>query len=143
MPDKQTLTNYSIAVLVFGLFTYTYFNFSTFRPKALAEVREVRGTQTKRHSTDLAHPINSQKISTNTTSEGEIITLKTTDSIKDTQEFYKNVLTSKGWKIDTERQAGVFSNTKYKKNSSIINVALSKQSYDSNLTIISIEVFDD
>lgn len=119
----------------------TYINFTTYRPKALAEVPEVRSYKKKNDNIfNIPYPVDTEKISDNKTTDTRQVTLQTTLSEQKMQEFYNTVLTSDGWEIETENEGEIFNTVKYKKDGNFTTISTSKQKEDSEITIISIEI---
>lgn len=133
--------NLLVIPVLLALTTVAYVNFATFAPKALAEIREVRGIATdNKNKITIPYPLDAEYISESSTSNTKQITLKTLQSPAKAQEFYSTIFTSKGWKVETEREGSIFYDTKYKKNRDFIVVSTSKQTQDSDTTIVSIKI---
>ncbi len=118
---------------------YTYFMFTMYTPKVLAEVREVKGAKSSYFV--IPYPKNAIKVASNKTLETEQITLTTEQSIDKAQEFYRNVLIPEDWKTEKISKQEANITTIYKKDDKKIIITTSKQGQNNpNTTVISIEI---
>jgi len=90
-------------VLLTALGIASYSVFSNYRPKGLVQLGEVRGDKSdKSNSLDLPYPEKADQISITRTSGGEQVTFKTEKDKKEVQEYYKNVMATLNWKLESE-----------------------------------------
>jgi hypothetical protein len=131
--DKKILI-----LLIFTLLIslYSYYSFSTYKPKILRKIEEVRGLKTA-HDSEVPFPENSNKISFTRTNENTITTFQTQKSPVEVVSFYKNVLSSKYWIIDFEQDYENFSIINFRKQDKDVNIIATKQD---DLTMVSVKI---
>jgi len=100
-------------IVALALSIAVYINFQNYRPKILTRIQEIKGYKT--YNIGLPYPQNSEKIAYTETSESKQITFRTTRSLKDVHDFYKNVLFNNGWEIESETDEDTHLVKKYKK----------------------------
>lgn len=127
--EKKSLI---ISFVLIQVSFFTYVNFLAYKPKVLRQLSEVKGVQTIETDT-LPYPEGYNKISYDTTSKSRVTTVEISKSTKDVQNFYKNVLLSKGWEVESESDLVV----KYKKEGKFITITTA--SLSNSGTIFSIE----
>lgn len=136
LKSKNVLGLLPLLILSF----YTYVLFTSYAPKVLAEVREVKGAKTG--SFILPYPKDAVKIASNKTFNIEQTTLQVNQPIEKVQEFYKNILFLDDWEIEKiTKNDPTFITTIFKKKKRKISINTSKQGEDNpNSTIVSIEI---
>ncbi len=100
----MTLTfknNILIVALLSCVLALTYANFSSYRPKVLKRIQEVKGAHTQILRT-LPYPENSQNISTNENFDSIQMTFETPRSPEALQQFYKSILLDDDWYLVSE-----------------------------------------
>ena len=146
---EDTSNNRKIDTSVIGLsllcatLLITYVGFSSYKPKILAEIREVKGARTSNIS--IPFPKNTKILADDVRSQRlRQITLSSTLTSIEINNFYSNVLLSKGYKVEKEGTEGIFYATKYRKNLEVIIVSTSKQKLSENeQVIVNIEIQND
>ncbi len=93
--------NILIVTLLSCVLALTYANFSSYRPKILKRVQEVKGSHTQILRT-LPYPENSQNISTNENSDSIQMTFETQRTPDALQQFYKTILLDDDWILISE-----------------------------------------
>lgn len=133
------ISTHKTTALIFTALTtcaiYTYFNFSLYKPKAIAQVEDVRSYNTEDFS--IIYPEDYKELGINKIMDGKQITLTVNKTPQEIQNFYKNIYTLKGWKVESESQVGDFLVTKYKSNNRTVLISTTKAGND---TIVGIEI---
>jgi hypothetical protein len=121
---------------VIALTSYIYF--ATYEPKVLTQLPETKGTSTE-ETFFLPYPRDSMELSNSETDLGKQITLEAPQTPEEITNFYKNILLSKGWEVETEGAAGIFFNTVYEKGEEYIHITTSKQA-DKEASVVTIDM---
>jgi len=143
MVDKNTKIKVLIgSALVYLLFVGSYWFFASYRPKALREIREVRGYQTSEQETDvfdLPYPRYAKGLASDETLNSKKFTFETDKAPQEIQTFYKNILLEDDWEIEKEGSIDYFYTSEYEKDKMTITVW---SYYDQNakLTFASVEI---
>ena len=123
-------------IVAIALSIAVYINFQNYRPKILTRIQEIKGYKT--YSIGLPYPQNSEKIAYIETSESKQITFRTTRTLRDVHDFYKNVLFNNGWEVESETDDSTHILTKYKKDKEYTTVLAVEQ--EPGITIASVEI---
>jgi hypothetical protein len=127
---------------VIALFVASYFSFSSYQPKALTEVREVKGYATKNTSVfDLPVPRYAKALANDRTLNSKKFTFETDKTPKEVYDFYKVILLEDDWKIKKEGNTDDFYTAEFKKDDYSVTVWASYDS-DVKLTFASVEILD-
>lgn len=130
-------------ILLIGIAFYSYYRFTEYRPKSLRQLQEVKGDKSDvSNSMDLPYPERAERISITKTAVSEQITFKTIKSTEEINEYYKNVLTSLEWELESEGIYDGFSTTKFKKNDYQVTV-LAFSEDDGSGSLVGLEIFKD
>ncbi len=127
--------------LITILFAGSYWLFASYRPKALSEIREVRGYKTQQETDvfDLPYPRYAKSLAADQTLNSKKFTFETDKSPQDIQTFYKNILLGDDWELKKEGNIDYFYTSEYKKD----NLSVMVWSYyeaDTKLTFASVEI---
>lgn len=116
--------NLAIAlIIIVGVFSFSYFSFTKYKPKSLVQLGEVRGDKSdKSNSLALPYPEKAERISITKTSGGEQVTFKTAKNKKEIQEYYKNVMSTLNWKLESEAVYDYSTVARFYKDESRVNV---------------------
>lgn len=125
--------------ILIGFAIFSYVNFQNYTPKAIAQIQEVRGATTKYESLSLPYPQDAKELGVTKTSYGRQITLKINLSPEEAQTFYKNVLLSQDWKVESEGKADSFLSTNYKKLDQKVLITSSRED-GSGSSIVGIDI---
>ena len=131
-----------IAASVFAalVFSASYFNFARYKPKALQEVREVRGYQTEEISIfDLPIPRYAQGLGNDQTLNSKKHTFQTDRSPQEIEKFYKNILLEDEWKLKKEGSTETFYTAEYHKDEYAVIIWASYDE-DVKMTFASVEI---
>ncbi|NMB70370.1 hypothetical protein GYA27_04180 [candidate division WWE3 bacterium] len=102
---------------------YGYVVFSNYKPKDLVQLAEVRGDKSdKSNSLDLPYPEKAERISITKTSGSEQVTFKTEKNKEEVQEYYKNVMATLNWKLESEAIYDYSTVSRFYKDESRVNV---------------------
>jgi hypothetical protein len=126
-------------VVVAGLILLTYFNFSTYRPKILKQVSEVKGYKTQDPLLNFPYMTGSKEIGISDTNKGRQITLEVNKTPEAVRSFYKNVFLDKGWVVATSLNDKNSLVDKYKQGDYSATVIISKEDAISS-TVIGINI---
>jgi hypothetical protein len=130
----------ALTILVVMIFAASYFSFQKYTPKALQEVREVRGYQTQNTTGfDLPVPRYAKSLGTDQTLNSKSFTFQTDRSPEEIQKFYENILQADDWKLKKEGSLDNFSTTKYRKDDLSVTIWASYDK-DTKLTFASVEI---
>ncbi|KKU48875.1 MAG: hypothetical protein UX69_C0009G0005 [candidate division WWE3 bacterium GW2011_GWA2_46_9] len=129
-------TPLAIVTILVGASVSAYITFANYKPNVKIANTMVKGLETVR-AADLPLPQDAQLLSSDNQIFGRTLSIKTTLTGDDSQKFYRNILLSKGWKIESEGNIGIFANTKYKKGDDTIAITTSPQA-NSEYTIVTI-----
>jgi len=129
------------SILITILFVGSYWFFAGYRPKALSEIREVRGYKTQQETDvfDLPYPRYAKSLAADQTLNSKKFTFETDKSPQDIQTFYKNILLEDDWELKKEGNIDYFYTSEYKKD----NLSVMVWSYyetDAKLTFASVEI---
>lgn len=143
MIEKQTKVRVLIgSAFIYILFVGTYWLFSSYRPKALSELREVRGYQTTKQEADvfdLPYPRYAKGLASDETLNSKKFTFETDKSPQDIQSFYKNILLEDDWELEKEGNIDFFYTSEYEKSDKTVTV-WSYYDQDAKLTFASVEI---
>lgn len=129
-----------LTFLVVLIFAASYFSFQQYTPKALQEVREVRGYQTQNTTGfDLPIPRYAKSLGTDQTLNSKSFTFQTDRSPQEIQKFYENILQEDGWKLKKEGSLDNFSTSEYRKDDLSVTIWASFDN-DAKLTFASVEI---
>jgi hypothetical protein len=84
-----------------GLILFTYFNFSSYKPKVLKQVSEVKSYKTQDPLLSLPYMTGAKEIGVNDINGGRQTTLEVANTPGAVRSFYKNVFLDKGWVMAT------------------------------------------
>jgi len=131
-----------VASLLFLLAFYSYGSFSSFRPKSLVPAKEVKGAKIEDHRIKLPYPSDYEMIGTSTKNGNKQITFRTEDTTEGVQSFYRNIMLSKDWEIDSTGSIGIFTTTTYVDDEKEVSVTTSLQANEdqdaNSITIVSL-----
>ena len=139
--DKLKVKAIVGSTFIYMLFVGSYWFFASYKPKALSEIREVRGYQVQQEADvfDLPYPRYATGLATDQTLNTKKFTFQTDKSPQEVQSFYSNILFADDWKLKKEGNTDNFFTTEYKKN----NLSVTVWSYydkDALLTFASVEI---
>jgi len=139
--EKQKVKAIAASALIYVMFIGSYWFFSSYKPKALSEVREVRGYQTQKETDvfDLPYPRYAQGLASDQTLNTKKFTFQTDKSPQEIQNFYSNILLGDDWKLKKEGSTDNFFTTEYRKDDLSVTV-WSYFDEDALMTFASIEV---
>lgn len=145
MSKKVKLSFVATLALSF-LAIYSYGHFSEFRPKSLVPAKEVKGIKVEDDRVKLPYPSDYEMIGTSTKNGNKQITFRTGGTPEGTQSFYRNVMLSKDWEIDSTGSVGIFTTTTYVQDKKEVSVTTSLQANEDQdaetLTIVSLLIKD-
>ena len=101
---------------------------------------EVRGASSE-DKTELPYPENYELVGIFEQGNERQVTYKTTYTASEIQRFYKNILSSKDWKINSESSPGIFTTTEYRFEKKSVTVTASEQVYEEP-TVVSLTIKD-
>ena len=129
-----------IVLMAVGI--YGYIIFTNYKPKSLVQLAEVRGDKSdKSNSLDLPYPEKAEEISITKTSTGEQVTFKTEKNKKEVQDYYKNVMSTLNWKLESEAMYDSSTVSRFYKQESHVNVmAFDEDSFAGSLVGIEITI---
>lgn len=129
--NSKTKLSVLIPALLLSLALYSYGSFSNFKPKSLVPVREVKGVKVEEDERiKLPFPENYKIIGRNIKDGNEHITYQTSQTPKNIQTFYRNIMISKDWTMESTSKAGIFTTTKYESANKGVSVTTSSQPID-------------
>ncbi len=139
--DKLKVKAIVGSAFIYVLFAGSYWFFASYKPKALSEVREVRGYQVQQETDvfDLPYPRYATGLATDQTLNTKKFTFQTDKSPQEVQSFYSNILLGDDWKLKKEGNTDNFYTAEYKKD----NLSVTVWSYydkDALLTFASVEI---
>lgn len=134
--SKLSKQVYLSTLFLTGLFVFSYYTFTTYKPKSLRQIAEVKSAATSDLSS-LPYPKDSEKIGTDRTSSSEITTIRTSTSPQEVQDFYKTIFVSRGWEIES---IGDFEDHKIYKYKNPDNTVTIQTFEEQDTTIVSIEM---
>lgn len=137
---KNTRVLIVSAFIMTVAFVASYLNFTDYRPKTVRQVPDVKGIQTENISNNngLPLPDGAQKVATSNTTDSTQVTFHTNKTKTEVQDYYKNILNSNKWTLDSEGIYSQFIVTKYKKDTVQISV-VTYDTDDGYKTLVSIE----
>ena len=129
------------SVIIYVLFVGSYWFFSSYRPKALSEVREVRGYKAQQETDvfDLPYPRYAKGLASDQTLNSKKFTFQTDKSPQEVQSFYSNILLEDDWELKKEGSTDSFFTTEYKKDNLVVTV-WSYYDSDVKMTFASVEI---
>jgi len=129
------------SALIYVLFVGSYWFFASYKPKALSEVREVRGYQVQQETDafDLPYPRYAKGLASDQTLNTKKFTFETDKSPQEIQSFYSNILLGDDWKLKKEGSTGNFFTTEYKKGDLSVTI-WSYYDSDALMTFASVEI---
>jgi len=142
MKDTNSKIKVAIgSVFISILFVGSYWLFASYRPKALSEIREVRGyhTQSEVDIFDLPYPRYAKGVASDQTLNTKKFTFETDKSPQEIQTFYKNILLEDDWKMKKEGNIDYFYTSEYKKDNLSV-IVWSFYDSDAKLTFASVEI---
>lgn len=102
--------------VVMGFFAFSYVTFSNYQPKALKEVREVKGYSTQSVDIfDLPTPRYAKSLSYDQTAISKKYTFQTDKSPEEIKTFYQTVLLENGWRLKKEGSTSNFYTAEFRK----------------------------
>lgn len=139
--NKQKVKAIMVSAFIYALLVGSYWFFASYRPKALSEVREVRGYQTQQETDvfDLPYPRYAQELSSDQTLNTKKFTFQTDRSPQEVQNFYSNILLGDDWRLEKEGSTDNFYTTEYKKDDLSVTV-WSYFDTDALMTFASVEI---
>lgn len=137
---KHTLKVFGPTVLVLMLFLTSYLLFSSYRPKAIQELREVKGFSSIENDIfDIPRPRYAKSVSQDTSTNSKSFTFQTDRSPQEIRSFYDNVLLKENWRIKKEGSIDNFLNVDYRKDDYLLTLWASYEE-STNLTFASVEI---
>jgi hypothetical protein len=128
------------SALISVLFAASYFSFSQYKPKALQEVREVRGYKTQETNIlDIPTPRYAEGLAYDQTLNSKKYTFRTDRSPEEIQKFYSNILDKDNWRLKKEGSTDDFYTTEYRKDNFTVLVWAAYDE-DVKLTFASVEI---
>lgn len=115
----------------------SYFLFQTYQPKALKLIEEVKGYKTER-DLNLPVPTSAKELGRSVSDQNKQITYMINEPAEATQKYYKNILVSKGWEIESQINSDTSTKTRYRSGDKRLTVTTSSQDTQ---TILSLEIF--
>ncbi len=142
---KKLLPILLFLLILSGGALYSYYSFVTFSPATFSGQKRVMGATSKKQLLELPLPRDHKILSVDENNSRKVIIFESQHSPENIQDFYKSVLLGKGWKIDVERQEGIFTVLEYKKTDDAdVTVTASKQiATDTTLVTINIRIHND
>lgn len=128
------------SVIVSTLFLASYLVFANYKPKALSEVREVKGYRSVSENVyDLPFPDFASSIGDAKGTNSKQITFQTDKSPSAVKQFYDNVLLADDWRIKKEGYINEFIATDYRKEEYVVSL-LASYNAETKLTFASVEI---
>jgi hypothetical protein len=128
------------SAFIYAVFVGSYWFFSSYKPKALSEIREVRGYQVQeKDAFDLPYPKYATGLASDQTLNTKKFTFQTDKSPQEIQSFYSNILLADDWKLKKEGALDNFYTSEYKKDNYTVMV-WSYYDSDAKMTFASVEV---
>ena len=130
------------SVIVISLFGFSFFLFSSYQPKVLKEVREVKGYSTdERNVFDIPYPRYAKGLAFDKTYNTRKYTFSTDKSPQEIRRFYDNILLEDDWRIKKEGEIDNFVTVEYRKENFSL-VLWASYDTDTKLTFSSVEIMD-
>lgn len=125
-------------ILMFGIFTLSYFYFLKYEPKIIQRIEDVKGA-TSSIQNAIPYPPDSTKVSESRTSNNiRQITFEATRNTQEVQGFYKAVYTNKGWNLSSKSITNGAISTRYKKDKTYILITTT-QLAETGKTLVNVE----
>ena len=128
----------SIAAALLIVAIGAYANFYLYRPKALKQVREVRGV-TSTTIQELPYMQGTKELGTTETDLGRQVTLEVARTHEEVQSLYKNVLMEKGWEVENNIERSDLIIDKYKNDKFLATITISKEK-EASSTVVGINL---
>ena len=139
----EIFTNTKISILLataLSLFLSSYIFFTSYRPKALRELRDVKGLSTQTNIFSLPQVPDAENISINKTFDSQQTTFLTQKTPAEVQSFYENILADE-WLLKEETLNDNFFARQYKKDDSFVYIWAS-ENIETNNTYASVEILN-
>ncbi|OGC46263.1 hypothetical protein A2V49_04645 [candidate division WWE3 bacterium RBG_19FT_COMBO_34_6] len=134
-PLKFTIMSF----FVISLFVASYISFVGYQPKALGELREVKGFKTENaDSLEMPYPRYATGIAQDKSINSNKYTFQTDKSPAEIQQFYNNILSDEGWRIKREGSSDSFTTVEYRKDNILVKV-WAYYDQDAKFTFASVE----
>lgn len=139
--DNQKIRAIAASTFIYVLFVGSYWFFASYKPRALSEIREVRGYQAQQETDvfDLPYPRYATGLASDQTLNTKKFTFKTDKSPQEVQNFYSNILLGDEWKLKKEGSTDNFYTAEYRKGDLSIMV-WSFFDEDALMTFASVEI---
>lgn len=130
----------AVSLILFVVFVASYTLFSTYSPKILKQLTEVKGAISKT-IVSIPYTQDAKSISEDTALGYTRNTFETSKSVLEVELFYDNVLIGKGWKLEEKNSNDTLLQSRYSKDRSEVSVQAIREP-DTNHTIVSVAVID-
>ena len=137
---KKLLPVLLLLLILSGGALYSYYSFVTFSPATISTQKRVMGASSKKQLLELPLPRDHKILSTDENTSRKVIIFESAHSTKNIQDFYKSVLLGKGWKIDVERQEGIFTVLEYKKTDDADVTVTASEQVATETTLVTINI---
>jgi hypothetical protein len=120
------------------LFVGSYFSFSSYKPKIIKQVQDVKNLENENIS-DVPIIEGAEKTSVNKSTVSTQTTFYTNKSKEEVQDYYRNIFDSNKWALESQGNYQDFVVTKYKKDDQAITIT----AYDNQTeykTLVSLEI---
>jgi hypothetical protein len=139
MTKKQSVFITTFIVLA-GLSLASYLYFLNYQPKAIKQLSEVKGYQTTNvNKLNLPYPNNAENIVVNDTEDTQQITFKSAKTKEEILKYYKNIMLSRKWIVDSEAIYSDFTIARYKQNDYLVKI-IAYDEPEKTGTLTSIEI---
>ena len=105
-----------VTMVIMGFFAFSYTTFTSYQPKALKEVREVKGySDISNDAFDLPTPRYAKGLSYDQTTISKKYTFQTEKSVEEIKSFYHSVLLEDDWRLKKEGSTSNFYTAEFRK----------------------------
>ena len=115
------------SILLAEALTASYIYFSSYKPKSLERINEIKGSSTEFKNTLFPLPLDAQNVSNDKFLYGSQATFLTSKDALKIQNFYKTILLGDKWILDSQQNNNITTIYKYKKDNDRAIVIASPQ----------------
>ena len=137
--NKPHIKDIALLSAAFVVTAISYYNFQSFKPKILRELREVKGIKSDQSLLQIPEMQDARELGLSETAKGRQVTLEVNRTPEDVRNFYKNVLTDRGWTVEYLSDSGDFLVDKYKNGEFTATVTISKE-HKPHITVVGVNI---
>ncbi len=138
---KKTLKPFAreiiLAIVVLFSIVGSYYVFQSYKPKALRQVREVKGYK-EESFLRIPYMQGAKELGVSETAKSKQVTLEIRRSPDEVRNFYKNVFTDRGWTRSSTATTKAFYNDTYKTDEHTAAVTISRE--DPIITVVDLNI---